>query len=100
MFWFSRKTLRGPSTAPREAPHKPTRIVADGAALQAARGRGALAERLGGRRPLPRRRRSAAGRLVRDRRAAAERDRRAAHGPRAQRRDPGRADPLPPPARL
>ena len=33
------------------------------------------------------------GRAVRDRGAAAQRDRRAAHGPRAQRVDPGRADP-------
>ena len=34
-----------------------------------------------------------------DRDAAAERDRRAAHGPRAERLDPGRADPLQPHAR-
>ncbi len=37
---------------------------------------------------------------VRDLRAAAERHRRAAHGPRAERLDPGRADPLAPDARL
>ena len=37
---------------------------------------------------------------LRDLRAAAERHRRAAHGPRAQRLDPGRADPLAPDARL
>ena len=42
----------------------------------------------------------AARRDVRDLRAAAERHRRAAHGPRAERLDPGRADPLPPHARL
>jgi len=51
-------------------------------------------ERLYPRRP------GGAGRRVRDRGAAAERDRRAAHGPRAQRLDPGRARPLAPDARL
>src|SRR5207237_195453 len=38
--------------------------------------------------------------LLRDRAAAAERDRRAPHGPRAQRVDPGPAHPLAPDARL
>ena len=72
----------------------------DGAALQARRRRGALAADLGGRGPLPRRRRRAPRRDVRDLRAAAERHRRAAHGPRAERLDPGRADPLAPDAGL
>ncbi len=63
------------------------------------------ASRGAGRRPGSRRAstapgREAARRDVRDLRAAAERDRRAAHGPRAQRLDPGRPDPLAPDARL
>ena len=55
---------------------------------------------MGGRGPLPRRRRRAPRRDVRDLRAAAERHRRAPHGPRAERLDAGLPDPLAPHARL
>ena len=50
-------------------------------------------------RALPPRARGHAGRELLDRDPAAERHRRAAHGPRAQRLDPGHADPLAPHAR-
>ena len=55
---------------------------------------------MGGRGSLPGGRRQAPRRHVRDLRAAAERDRGAAHGPRAERLAPGRPDPLAPDARL
>ena len=69
-------------------------------AVRPVRRRAALAGDVGGRGPLRRRRRAPPRRDVRDLRAAAERDGRAAHGPRAQRLDPGRADPLAPDAGL
>ena len=72
----------------------------DGAAVQARRGRGALAADLGGRGPLRRRRRSDARRELRHLRAAAERHRRPPPRPRAERLAPGRARPLAPDAGL
>ena len=54
---------------------------------------------LAGVRALPPRAGGHAGRELLDRRPAAERHGRAAHGPRAQRLDPGHARPLPPHAR-
>ena len=79
------------------APYTPS---PDGAAVRPGRRRAPLAGDVGGRGPLRRRRRPAPRRLVRDLRAAAQRHRRAAHGPRAERLDPGRPDPLAPDARL
>ena len=89
-----------PRAANRRLPERLRYDRGDGAAVQAGRRRGALAAHLGGGGPLPRRRGQAPRRDVRHLRAAAERDRRAAHGPRAERLDPGPADPLAPDAGL
>ena len=70
--------------APAPGPH----------AIRPRRERGARLRALVRIRPLPPRARGHGGRELLDRDPAAERHRRAAHGARAQRHDPGHADPL------
>ena len=69
---------------------RPPQAARGAQALRARRDRGAGVDAVGGGRRVPPRARGRGGRELLDRGAAAQRHRRAAHGPRAQRFDPGR----------
>ena len=89
-----RQPILDPGPSVQSGAHgDPHRRRAQGAQpLRAGCRRAARVRRVGGRRRV-RRRPVLRPAAVHDRRAAAQRDRRAAHGARAERRDPGHADP-------